>query len=210
MKDYIHFYGSDFSELFAIERSAMDRQGKVIDFLNSNLPSGRILDIGAGNGFTASRLLGPDRQVICVEPSDTMPDFSLPLTWVQATAETLPFHQGYFDAAYSTWAYFLAGVNKEPGLKQASRVVRPGGRLIIVDNAGEDEFSSFASDNIVSDSQWYLDRGFECHIIETAFDFKTLQDAEKLMTAFFGEESMAGNVRLSYQYRVAAYVKSLD
>jgi len=138
-----------------------------------------------------------------------MPDFSLPLTWVQATAETLPFHRGFFDAAYSTWAYFLAGVDKEPGLKRACEVIRPGGKLIIVDNAGDDEFSSFARQEIVSEAQWYLDRGFERHIIETAFDFATLEDAEKLMTAFFGIEAMSGNIRLSYGYRVAAYVKSL-
>ena len=47
----IPFYGGRNPRLFEIERRCMDRGGLVIDFLTKTLPEGRILDIGAGNGF---------------------------------------------------------------------------------------------------------------------------------------------------------------
>lgn len=109
MKDYLHFYGSDDLSLFQIERAAMDRQGLVVDYLHKTLPAGKIADIGAGTGFTAAKLL-QNRTITCIEPSETLPNWDLPVTWVKATAETLPFHVGYFDAVYSTWAYFLPGI----------------------------------------------------------------------------------------------------
>ena len=49
----IPFYGADEPELFAIERRAMDRDGLVIDALHELLPPGLVLDVGAGDGFTA-------------------------------------------------------------------------------------------------------------------------------------------------------------
>ena len=79
MHDYIHFYGTDNPELFEIERRSMDRKEKVIQYLEKQLPRGRIADIGAGDGFTAKRLL-QDRNLICIEPSDTLPNFAAPVT----------------------------------------------------------------------------------------------------------------------------------
>lgn len=50
----IPFYGSTDREMFAIERAAMDRPGKVIAALDELLPpAGRVVDIGASDGFTA-------------------------------------------------------------------------------------------------------------------------------------------------------------
>ena len=208
MKDYIPFYGSKNKELFAIERYAMDKGGKVIAALDKILPRGRVLDIGAGNGFTANRL-AHNRLIVCVEPSPTLPDFSQPVTWVKATAETLPFHENYFDAAYSTWAYFLNGVDMLPGLKAATSCIRDQGILAIVDNAGNDEFTSFASQPITADCEWFKKHGFEMEIIETAFEFNSLEDAEKLMTAFFGAEAMKDNLKLVYGYKVAIFTKTI-
>lgn len=208
MQDYIHFYGSDRPSLFAIERKAMDHDGHVIRRLDQLLPQGKVLDIGAGNGFTAAKL-ATNRHMTCVEPSDTMPDFAQPVHWVRATAETLPFHDNVFDAAYSTWAYFLPGVDITKGLAEAERVVRPGGSIHIVDNAGDDEFSSFTDKPYISDQALYKTLGFESEIIETSFHFDTLEEAQDLMEAFFGKDAMKGKHKLTYQYRVVMYTKTI-
>jgi hypothetical protein len=49
----IPFYGADDPAMFAIERAAMDRDGLVVRALDGLLPRGRVLDVGAGDGFTA-------------------------------------------------------------------------------------------------------------------------------------------------------------
>jgi len=186
----------------------MDRQGKVIAYLDETLPPGCILDIGAGNGYTAFHLLS-NRNIVCLEPSETLPDFTKPLTWVKATVESLPFHRGYFDAAYATWAYFLPGVDKSTGLRMVTNCIRQCGQLIIVENAGEDEFTSFANNPIASDFAWYAENEFDKHFIDTSFEFDCLDDAERLMGFFFGRETMRGQIKQSYSFRVVAYVKEI-
>ncbi len=49
----IPFYGADDPDMFAIERRAMDRDGLVIAALDAALPGGLVLDVGAGDGFSA-------------------------------------------------------------------------------------------------------------------------------------------------------------
>jgi hypothetical protein len=54
--------------MFAIERAAMDRDGLVVRALDELLPRGRVLDVGAGDGFTAERL-GANRRIVALEPN---------------------------------------------------------------------------------------------------------------------------------------------
>ncbi len=62
-RSWIPFYGAVDRESFEIERQSMDRSGRILRFLDSVLPTGTLLDVGAGDGFTAERLAGRDRQV---------------------------------------------------------------------------------------------------------------------------------------------------
>ena len=103
----IPFYGAEHPDLFAIERAAMDRPGVVIDRLNDLLPPGSVLDIGAGDGFTAERLARPDRNVIAVEPAAGMIDRTRPLDWVRGDAEALPFRDGTIDGILLSGDFFI-------------------------------------------------------------------------------------------------------
>ena len=193
--------------MFAIERSSMDRQGKVMEFLNSYLPGGLILDLGAGDGYTAARITGAD--IICLEPSDGMVNFKNNRLWAKGSAENIPFHNNYFDAVYSTWAYFLPGIDKSKGLREAERVVKDGGTIIVIDNAGNDEFCSWAPHPIAEGPEFYLENRFSVCSIETAFEFDSIDDALALMTLYFGDKITKENIKLVYEYKVAAYIKKV-
>jgi len=67
----IPFYGADDPAMFTIERAAMDRDGLVEKALDEVLPGGRVLDVGAGDGFTAERL-SASRRIVALEPSAGM------------------------------------------------------------------------------------------------------------------------------------------
>ncbi len=140
----IPFYGADDSAMFAIERRAMDRDGLVIAALDSLLPAGRSLDVGAGDGFTAMRLRA-GREVVAMEPDAGMIAATTPLAWVRGEAAHLPFRAASFDAAYATWAYFFSrDWDPTPGIAELDRVVVAGGPLAIVDNLGGDAFAAMA------------------------------------------------------------------
>jgi ubiquinone/menaquinone biosynthesis C-methylase UbiE len=70
----------------------MDRPGRVIEALAAKLPEQRkVVDVVAGDGFTAERLTTPDREVYPVEHSRRMIRINRHLAWAQAEAEHLPF-----------------------------------------------------------------------------------------------------------------------
>jgi len=207
MSDIIDFYGAKNRSIFAIEREAMDRAGIVTAYLRSHLPRGLILDIGAGDGYTANKL--SDREVICLEPAGGMVNFANNRIWVKGSAESLPFHDDYFDGAYATWAYFLPSVDKSKGLDEALRVVKPDGTILIVDNAGDDEFCSLASTPIHEGPEFYLDHGFSKEILETAFEFSSLEDAYQLMKLYFPDRITKDIIKLRYEYKVVVYRKTL-
>lgn len=201
----IPFYGANQPEMFAIERSAMDRPGRVIQHLDARLPTGRVIDVGAGDGFTAERLTSADRRIVPVEPAKGMIRRDRSLAWVRADAEQLPFRDGSCAGAYSTWAYFFTRKwDPTRGIAELHRVVEPGGPLVVVDNAGDDEFCALAATDITADIAFWESRGWATTIIDTEFGFEDIDDARTLLGFFFGDRGRRA-AKLRIGYRVAAF-----
>ncbi len=207
----IPFYGADDRARFAIERRCMDRDGAVLRRLDDLLPRGDrdrpalVLDTGAGDGYTADRLTRPDRRVVALEPAAGMLERGRALPWVRGAAQGLPFRGGALDAAYATWAYFFPELGHgDAGLAEWHRVVRPGGTLVFVDNAGDDAFSALGDQAIASDPAWWAARGFVADIVATSFRFDTLDEARALLGFYFGDRGR-GVSELEIGYRVAVY-----
>ncbi|MUV38554.1 hypothetical protein JNUCC1_02408 [Lentibacillus sp. JNUCC-1] len=206
--DIIPFYGGTYPDLFEIERRCMDRKGNVIDFLDQNLPNGLALDIGAGNGHTAERLLNDNRQIVAMEPDETMIDPEKPLIWSRGTAQSIPFHTNTFKSAYATWAFFFDGMpDVDQGLAEVARVVEPGGQIIIVDNYGYDEFCALSSRPIASDVNYWSARGFNHTVIDTVFAFDSVEEARKLLSFYFGAAGEKVE-QMIFEYKVVAYTKT--
>lgn len=202
----IPFYGAEDRDLFEIERAAMDRPGKVIRYLDEVLPGGDVLDIGAGDGFTADALSSPHRSLFGVEPAQGMIDADRSLSYVQASAAALPFTDNSFAGAYATWAYFFPGyLDISRGLDEIERVVQPGGPMVIVDNYGDDEFTSILDQAGAIDRGFWETRGFTVNEIETIFEFVSQDDADRLVSLYAGRPF--ASVPLIVNYRVAAIMK---
>jgi len=185
----------------------MDRDGIVLQFLESTLPNGSVLDIGAGNGFVADYVQNNERPIVALEPEPKMIDTRKPLLWTRGVAQRLPFIDNAFTAAYATWAFFLSGIDcKLEGLKEVRRVVTSSGVIVIIENAGDDEFCSLSKDSISDDGKWYTSHGFERTILETSFRFDTLDEARELLSFYFGEEVGSTIKANEIEYKVAAYV----
>ncbi|MEN0063945.1 MAG: methyltransferase domain-containing protein [Myxococcota bacterium] len=206
----IPFYGAINREMFAIERRAMDRDGVVLRWLDETLPGGWVLDIGAGDGTTAQALTREGRTVVPLEPAagmvrDTSDRPSL--VWVKGVAQELPFHDGTFDAVYATWAFFFSNRDDlDVGLAEARRVLKPGGRIVLVDNAGDDDLTALSPRPITSDSTVFSERGFSVTVIETGFRFDSEAEGRTLLGFWFGEEAAARFTGTVLDYRVFGFV----
>lgn len=100
----------------------------------------RVLDVACGTGELERRLLQswPSLAIIGCDASAGMlaqaESKSIPgnVAWMQADATSLPFSAASFDAAIcaNSFHYFRA---PERSLAEMRRVLRPGGRLVLVD-----------------------------------------------------------------------------
>lgn len=94
------------------------------------LPSGRVLDLGAGTG-AANPDLG-DREIVAVDPAPEMLALDPETMRVVAYGEHLPFGDDSFDGVFS--AYVFRNLSSVPDtLREIHRVLRPGGVAAIVD-----------------------------------------------------------------------------
>ena len=103
-----------------------------------------ILDIGSGPGMLTCELaeaVGPDGAIDGVDPSESMLAIarrrepapgSAPVRYARADACALPFEPATFDAAVCTQVYEYVD-DIAAALSEARRVLRPGGRLLILD-----------------------------------------------------------------------------
>jgi arsenite methyltransferase len=98
-----------------------------------------VLDIGSGPGFLAAEMaeeVGPQGRVVGVDPSESMLAMGArrgaPVEYVAGGALELPFPDGTFDAAIATQVYEYVA-DMPAALLEARRVLKPGGRLLILD-----------------------------------------------------------------------------
>ncbi len=102
---------------------------------------GRVLEIGAGSGLNLP-LYGPAaRSVVAVEPSPRLIRLAarraamakVPVEFVEGSAEALPLADASIDTVVTTWT--LCSIpDVAQALREARRVLRPGGSLLFVEH----------------------------------------------------------------------------
>jgi demethylmenaquinone methyltransferase/2-methoxy-6-polyprenyl-1,4-benzoquinol methylase len=139
-------------------QAMFDRIARVYDLMNSVMtaglhhrwreraadlaavgPGGRALDVACGTGDLAvelARRVGPAGSVVGTDFSEAMlaraRQKSTDVTWEWANALDLPYPDGGFDAA--TVGFGARNFSDlDRGLAEMTRVVRPGGRVVILE-----------------------------------------------------------------------------
>lgn len=108
-------------------------------------PGEAVLDVGCGTGtlaIAAKRRVGPTGKVYGIDASPEMiaragkkaGKTGLGIDFRNASIEALPFQDAQFDVVLSTlMLHHLPRQVRENGLREIRRVLKPGGRVLVVD-----------------------------------------------------------------------------
>jgi len=116
-------------------------KNKLIDWMNPQLNQ-NLIDVASGTGDIAklfSKKCNNSAQITCVEPNDEMYfagksnlEHFKNIKWYKAKAEKLPFKNDTYD--FYTISYGIRNVSDiNLSLKEALRVLKPGGRFMCLE-----------------------------------------------------------------------------
>ena len=186
--------------------AAVDPEGKIPRTLDAlgPLAGQRVVLIDSVTGLRARQLT----------------DLGARVTAIPGTAtERLP--GGLADAVVSLWGAFRGATREtELQVREAERISRPGGRLLVVHDYGRDDVSRLLDDLDREREQaawshrmgWFLVHGFKIRVLHCWWSFASLPDARDLLSAVFGEHGetvAAGMTRPRLSYKVAVYHRTL-
>jgi ubiquinone/menaquinone biosynthesis C-methylase UbiE len=150
---------------------------------------GRVLEIGAGTGRNLEMYPAAVTELVLAEPDRHMrarlesrargarPSVEV----IEAPAEALPFPDGHFDAAVSTLV--LCSVqDPSRAASELRRVIRPGGRLVVIEHVGAEPGSRRARWQAGIEPVWkrvagncHLTRNTAATLSEAGFDVAPLK-----------------------------------
>ena len=109
--------------------------GRVLAIAASVQPGHRVVEVGCGKGRFLTAILARQPDVRCtgVDPSEGLSRHLPPeVRAVAGTLESIPLPDDAFDVAFSVEA-IEHSANPKRAVEEMTRVVRPGGRVIIID-----------------------------------------------------------------------------
>lgn len=129
--------------------------------------------------------------------------------------------RGLADVVVSLWAGFRGGSpDTEAQIAEAQRVLRPGGRLLVVHDYGRDDVSLLQDDDALEHEHvawsrrdgWFLLHDFKLRVLHCWWTFDSLEHAHDLLVAAFGENGTAVAQRMRrprLSYKVGIYHRAL-
>ncbi|HET7026511.1 MAG TPA: methyltransferase domain-containing protein [Candidatus Limnocylindrales bacterium] len=132
-----------------------------------------------------------------------------------ASAEATGLPEASMDAVLSLWSAFRG---PDPAqVAEADRILRPGGRLLVVHDYGRDDISRLRPGDHPEYGPWsrregpFLAAGWRIRVVHCWWTFDSLDDAATALEAAFGTlgaDLAAGLTRPRLSYNVAIYHRS--
>jgi hypothetical protein len=182
----------------------------------------RALDV-EGKIPRALEALGPvaDRDVVLVDGTGgirarQLTDLGARVTVVESTGEqAFQAPDASADALVAHWSAFRGAPTDE--IAHAQRILRPGGRLLVVHDYGRDDVSRLMGDR-PEYGAWsrrdgpFLASGFRVRVVHCFWTFDSLDETRAFLTDAFGpdgEAVMATLHRPRLTYNIAVYHRTI-
>lgn len=232
--DYI---GAHDQETYDLENQIADPNRRIERFIETLAPirGATIADIGAGGGYHACRFAETAAAVLAVEPAPRMlallygrlaNERCANVSVLAMNAEQLPLRDAIVDLVHSRFAYFFGPERPAtgarsclPGIREALRILRPGGYFFIIDNClvsgdfarilAQHGYSRGRPDEMQRENDaFYAGQAFSNTTVDSEWRAPDRESLRRVMAMEFGAEAaetiMASvdGARLSYHYRI--------
>lgn len=187
---------------------AIDPERKVLEGLERIVPlSGkRIADIGTGIGHYPMLLARRTGRTYGIESDPGLlaaarrraADSHQPnIRIVEGEPTRLPLRDGVVDIVLT--GSILPEDRSLPAIEEAERVLRPGGRLIVVGYYGRDDVAALLEPEVVAQAMdathrrtgWWLRNGFKIKVVHARVDLAEPELAHALLPRLFGDRGRA-------------------
>lgn len=166
-----------------------------------------VIELGAGTGRVSRLILPFVRVLVAADISHHM----LERCKQQLTAcglsnwhlsleshRTLPFADHTADVILAGWSFCYAAIDAgkgwqaalEQALREVGRVLRPGGRLILIESLGTGYETPHPPEVLVNYLNYLDTHGFESSWIRTDYCFQNKAEAQALISFFFGDDPL--------------------
>ncbi len=194
--------------------SREDYRGNLFAALNEIRPLDglTVVDMGAGTGrmtrilaLMAARVIAVDQAFSMLATGARVLDESGLENWVVLNGqnEDLPLRSGFADVVVEGWSFghspswypetWQSHINML--LAEASRVLRPGGTIILIETLGTGSRQPHPPTERLERLFAYWDQlGFQHKWIRTDYQFESVEEADELTRFFFGD-ALADQVR---------------
>ena len=187
---------------------AFDPDRKVLEALERVVPlSGRrIADVGTGIGHypmllarRTGRTYGveSDPRLLATARRRAVASHQPNIRMVEGDIGALPLRDGAVDIVLTS--RIEPDDASGPGIAEAMRVLRPGGRLVVIGYYGRDDMSTLLEPEVVAHamevtqrrSGWWLRNGFKIKVVHTRIDLSDAGLAHELLPRLYGDRGRA-------------------
>jgi SAM-dependent methyltransferase len=210
--------------------AAIDPERKVLAALERITPlSGRrIADVGTGIGHYAMLLarrtgrtygIESDRELLAVARRRAAEAHQPNLRIVEGEPTALPLRDGAVDVVLTS------GIEPDdsslPAVAEAMRVLRGGGRLVVISYYGRDDLASLLEPEVVTHAReatqrrtgWWLRNGFKIKVVHARIDLGDAATAQELLPLLYGDRGRAflmGTQRSSLKLNLGLFHRTKD
>ena len=184
------------ADVYEIENQAFHQAGHVLAALRglSSWAGRAVVDLGCGTGFWLPVYAAEASHVLGIEPDPRLRASAARRVSVRAagpvidvlagSAEHIPLAGSSVDVVHARFAYFFPP-GTDAGLAEVLRVLKPGGRLIVVDNDYRwGEFADLLAGSAVNPplqtaaatDTWWAERGATRHEVRSELRFASRED----------------------------------